>query len=177
MGVRAEESLKRAQRGEINVFGSSKRAHAKKKKLIETFSTDSEIKCVAGKEKINIYPIFNLTEKEIFSIIKTENLKIPDIYYTKKRTGCAFCPFSSTKENFQTLKSHRAITKKWLETLDTETFMTMPLFLGADNILLFYLYITHLIYYKVDIQRVIRNIYTKDLFASSDYKEFLNLLK
>ena len=118
MGVRGEESAGRLKRGEISVFGSSKRASKRREELKKTFAkTNTQIQCEGGKDKVNIYPVFDLTEKEIFSLIKTEKLIIPDAYNKYSRIGCAFCPFASYRENLDTIKTNPNLVKAWLRVM------------------------------------------------------------
>jgi phosphoadenosine phosphosulfate reductase len=123
MGVRGEESRKRMERGAISVFGKSQRAENTLEKLKATFAnTDSQIQCEGGKDKVNIYPIFDLTEREIWDIIKTEKLIVPDAYENNRRLGCAFCPFVSLHENYKTIQSNPNIAKMWLKVLSDKEF-------------------------------------------------------
>ncbi|MDR1416381.1 MAG: phosphoadenosine phosphosulfate reductase family protein, partial [Prevotellaceae bacterium] len=105
IGVRGEESVQRMERGAISVFGKSKRAEKTLEKLKATFANaNAQVQCEAGKDKVNVYPIFDITEKEVFDVIRAERLAIPDAYENSRRLGCAFCPFASYRENCRAIK-------------------------------------------------------------------------
>jgi phosphoadenosine phosphosulfate reductase len=181
MGVRGEESLARLKRGEIAVFGRSKRAEKTAKKLRRTFANNNmQINCEGGKDKVNIYPIFDLTKKEIFEIIKTEKLIIPDAYYSKtQRLGCAFCPFVSKHENFNTIKTHPNIVKAWLRVLSDSEFQKNR----QKNIVgkttgagLFYLYITQSLFTNEMLHKGLCYLNEKDIFGITGLQRFENYL-
>jgi 3'-phosphoadenosine 5'-phosphosulfate sulfotransferase (PAPS reductase)/FAD synthetase len=183
IGVRGEESKARMERGEISVFGDSKRARNKKEALKKTFaSTSSEITCEGGKDKVNIYPIFDLTEKEVWEIIKTENLTLPEPYQNGcgvQRLGCSFCPFESYHENIKTIKTNPNIVKAWLRTFDDEFIRTsQKVFYGrVDGVDLFMLYITGNICNMNVANNYLRSIKSKNIFGTTDKGIFINYLK
>jgi phosphoadenosine phosphosulfate reductase len=176
MGVRGEESKKRAERGMVSVFGDSKRAKKTLEKLKATFAqTDSQIQCEGGKDTVNIYPIFDLTEKEIFDIIKTEKLIIPDAYSSNRRLGCAFCPFASFHENLKTVKDHPNLVKMWLKTLSDSDFLKtrQKNIVGKTNGTgLFYLYITKSLLTNELIRRGLAYLNEKDLHGKTGLQRF-----
>jgi 3'-phosphoadenosine 5'-phosphosulfate sulfotransferase (PAPS reductase)/FAD synthetase len=181
MGVRGEESEKRAERGAVFVFGDSKRAKRTLEKLKATFaSTDSQVRCEGGKDKINIYPIFDLTEREIFNIIKTEKLVIPDAYSSKGRLGCAFCPFASFRENLETIKNNPNLTKMWLKTLSDGDFLKTQkkfIFENTNEAGLFYLYIKKYLTDRDLHMKGLRYLNEKDLYGKTGLQLFEDYLK
>lgn len=180
MGVRAEESRARAERGEISVFGDSKRAKKKREDLIKTFtSTSSQVNCVGGKDKVNIYPIFELTDRDIWDVIKSESLVVPPVYNNSTRCGCAFCPFASTIENLDSIKNNPAVARSWIKTFDDE-FMSKRqkrLYGNVDAIELFYLYVFKQMESMTMIRRGIVDLKNKDLFGVTGQERFTNYLK
>jgi 3'-phosphoadenosine 5'-phosphosulfate sulfotransferase (PAPS reductase)/FAD synthetase len=177
MGVRGEESRARLERGEISVFGKSKRAGKTLEKLRASFAgTDSRIQCEGGRDKVNIYPVFDLTAKEIFEVIKTEKLIIPDVYYSEtQRLGCAFCPFASKTENFETVKTHPNIAKAWLKVLSDEEFQKnrQKNIVGKTNGTgLFYLYIIRSLATSVLFNKGLSCLNEKSAFGETGLQAF-----
>lgn len=180
MGVRGEESVNRLKRGEIAVFGNSKRARIRHKKLQETFSNkDSQVTCEGGKDKVNIYPIFYLTEKDIFTVIKSENLIIPEAYDNCNRIGCAFCPFASLEENLNTIKTNPNLVKMWLKTLGGDFIERTQknIFKKTDEIGLFYLYISQSLLTNIKFESGLHYLKDKDIYGETGYDQFFNYLK
>jgi phosphoadenosine phosphosulfate reductase len=180
MGVRGEESRSRFERGAINIFGKSKRANRTKEKLKLTFANaDSQVRCEGGKDKVNIYPIFDLTQREVFEIIKTENLIIPEAYNNSQRLGCAFCPFASYHENIETIKQSPNIAKEWLRTLceDDMRKRLKTIFGKTDETGSFYLYIRRSLSTNKLIYSGLRHLNEKDAFGQTGHERFRRFLE
>jgi phosphoadenosine phosphosulfate reductase len=178
MGVRGEESKKRMERGAISVFGKSKRAEKTREKLKATFAnTDGQVGCEGGKDEVNVYPLFDLTEREIWDIIRTENLTIPDAYADSKRLGCAFCPFASFRENYETIKSRPNIVKAWLRVLSGDEFRkNRDHYKGVSGVELFYLYISGSLSTRKDFQKGFNYLKQKDLYGKTGLQRFESFL-
>lgn len=181
MGVRGEESKARLERGEISVFGRSKRANNTSRKLRESFAcSDTVVNCEGGRDKVNVYPIFDLTEKEIFEIIKVEKLIIPDIYYTgTNRIGCAFCPFVSRHENYRAIKDCPNLAKAWLRILSDEGFQQKHQrnIIGKTNGAgLFYLYINGCLLTNKEMYKGLQYLNEKDMYGQTGLQLFENYL-
>ena len=180
MGVRGEESINRLKRGEISVFGKSKRAAKTLKKLKSTFAqTDTQIQCEGGKDKVNIYPVFDLTDKEIFTVIKTENFFIPEAYNTCNRIGCAFCPFVSYRENLNTIKTNPNLVKMWLKTLGGDFIERTQknILKKTDEIGLFYLHISQSLLTNEKLDSGLRYLNDKDIYGETGYVRFKQFLE
>jgi 3'-phosphoadenosine 5'-phosphosulfate sulfotransferase (PAPS reductase)/FAD synthetase len=182
MGIRGEESAARMERGSISVFGKSIRAAKTLEKLKSTFSnTDTQIQCEGGKDKVNIYPIFDLTQRDVFDIIKTENLVIPDVYCSgTQRLGCAFCPFASYHENLKTIKTHPQLTKAWLKILSDSEFQQKRQkgIVGRTNGTgLFYLYISGSLLTNELLGKGLNYLSEKDLQGKTGLQIFEEYLK
>jgi len=92
-GVRAEESIKRAQYAEIHKWGKDK------DKTIDLDKMEkAHFECVGGKDKFMVYPILQWTEKDVWQFIKEKDLPINPCYKTRRRVGCVFCPFAPTRQ-------------------------------------------------------------------------------
>jgi phosphoadenosine phosphosulfate reductase len=181
MGVRGEESANRLKRGEVSVFGGSKRSVKTLERIKSTFAeTNSEVNCEVGKDKVNIYPIFDLTEREIFDVIKTERLIIPEVYYSSVgRLGCAFCPFASLRENLRTIKSNPNLTKMWLKTLGGDFIPRMQknIYGKTSETGLFYLYISQSLLTNHLLQKELLYLKQKDLNGKTGlqlFEDYLN---
>jgi phosphoadenosine phosphosulfate reductase len=173
MGVRGEESRNRMKRGAISVFGRSKRVENTREKLKATFAnTDSQIQCEGGKDRVNIYPIFDLTKRQIWDIIRVEKLIIPDAYASSNRLGCAFCPFVSLHENYNTIKNHPNIAKAWLKVLSCEEFKPRDHYKTNNEVALFYLYISGSLSDHRDFQKGVDYLYKKDLYGKTGLQNF-----
>lgn len=180
LGVRGQESANRLKRGEISVFGNSKRSAKTLEKLKETFvRTDSNIRCERGKDKVNIYPIFDLSGKQVFEIIKTENLIIPDVYYSStRRLGCAFCPFASFGENLITIKENPNLVKMWLKILN-EGFIEKTqknIFGKTNSVGLFYLYTKQYLLTNELLNSGLQYLREKDLSGKTGLQLFMEYL-
>jgi phosphoadenosine phosphosulfate reductase len=153
-GVRGEESRKRKERGAVSVLGKSKRAQRRKEEIIKLITDDTEpvrIDCYQGKDKNNIYPIFDLTECEVWHIIKENNLITPPHAYTngRRRMGCMLCPYSSKREMKETVERYPSIKRNWLKVFEEndcefmkerQKILTAKYDITPDE--LFHLYIT-----------------------------------
>jgi phosphoadenosine phosphosulfate reductase len=181
MGVRGEESRKRMERGAISVFGESKRAKKTLEKLKLSFaSQDSQISCEGGKDKVSIHPIFDLTEQDVWEVIKTENLAVPDAYFSHKRLGCAFCPFSSFPNNMETVKDRPEIARMWIKTLSESSFIhkhERNLYLKVDGVGLFYLYIHNFMLRRVWIEKGLKYLNEKDMYGETGLQKFEKYLR
>jgi 3'-phosphoadenosine 5'-phosphosulfate sulfotransferase (PAPS reductase)/FAD synthetase len=178
MGVRGEESIKRMERGMISVFGESKRAKKTLEKLKLSFaseSQDSNISCEGGKDRVNIYPVFDLTERDVWNIIKTEKLVVPDVYSSHKRLGCAFCPFASPGENIETIKNSPNLTRMWIKTFAYLGFIEKHrknIFGKANETALFYLYISNSLLDKNTVKKRLQYLNEKDMYGETGLQQF-----
>ena len=82
-GVRAEESRKRAQYTEI---------------MIRSRRKENQQQCIKGKDRIDLHPILDWTEKDVWTFIKDRCLPINPLYSHVGRVGCMFCPYASQKQ-------------------------------------------------------------------------------
>ena len=94
-GVRREESVKRAKRQVLDIN--------KKPRQFDEFERGDKIdvQCFGnGKEKINVNPILDWTETDVWEylngVVKVPHCELYDI--GRHRVGCLFCPMKSRKE-------------------------------------------------------------------------------
>ena len=139
IGIRAEESARRARRHEVEVSSKKfsgnldefeewskskierKQKKTKRKLNEDEFSvtTDNEVRCINGKDSILISPIFDWTEKDVWyflnNVIKAPHCSLYDEGYT--RIGCILCPMSSTKSKQRDIERFPHVKRNWIKAI------------------------------------------------------------
>ena len=139
IGIRAEESTRRAKRHEVEVSNKnfsgnidefkqwSEKEIAKKRlklkrKLNEdefTVKTDNEIRCINGKDSILVSPIFQWTERDVWyfldNIIHAPHCSLYDEGYT--RIGCILCPMSTYKSKLRDVERFPHVKRGWIKAI------------------------------------------------------------
>lgn len=113
VGVRRAESHKRANR---MVFEAKNKTYVKKNNaLFSEYFTD---KCtgVGTGSKIQLKPIVDWSEDEVWSYIRRRGLPINPQYKTNKRVGCVVCPKAGFTSNFHNLMKYPKIIDAILST-------------------------------------------------------------
>jgi phosphoadenosine phosphosulfate reductase len=103
LGIRREESTKRAKRNEIEI------SNYRYSNSLDQFNIDKEIamKCISGKDKLIFSPILDWTYSDVWNYIRCNKLLYPDLYDKGYyRIGCIFCPMASTKSKHLDLKNY-----------------------------------------------------------------------
>lgn len=95
-GIRKAESAKRSKYDETMI--RSRRVENQGKRTTLEGIIDNEHRCIKGKDKIMLYPIFQWSEKDVWDYIKLHNLPVNPCYEVSVRVGCMFCPFTSKRE-------------------------------------------------------------------------------
>lgn len=116
IGIRREESVRRAKRGEISTNIKGKRAE-------ETFDQWSEheekmVTCVGGKDKILVSPIIYWTIRDVWEFLNSNNIPHCELYdegYT--RICCICCPMSSYRQKIREVKRWPHVKRNWLKTI------------------------------------------------------------
>lgn len=116
IGVRKQESARRAKREEISITVKGKRTE-------ETFDQWSEheeqmVTCVRGKDKILVLPIIYWTERDVWEFLNSNNIPHCELYdegYT--RIGCICCPMSSYRQKIREVKRWPHVKRNWLKTI------------------------------------------------------------
>lgn len=116
IGIRKQESARRAKREEISTEIKGKRNE-------ETFDQWSKHKekmvtCVNGKDKILISPIIYWAEHDVWNFLnsnKIQHCKLYDEGY--RRIGCILCPMSNYKQKVRDLKHFPHVRNKWIKTI------------------------------------------------------------
>lgn len=116
IGIRREESARRAKRNEISTDIKGKRTE-------ETFDQWSEheeqmVTCVGGKDKILVSPIIYWTERDVWEFLNMNGIPHCELYdngYT--RIGCICCPMSSYRQKVKEIKRWPHVKRNWLKTI------------------------------------------------------------
>ena len=116
IGVRKQESARRAKREEISTSIKGKRAE-------ETFDQWSEheekmVTCVGGKDKILVSPIIYWTERNVWEFLNGNGIPHCCLYdqgYT--RIGCICCPMSQYRQKVKEIQRYPHVKRKWIETI------------------------------------------------------------
>ena len=116
VGVRKEESARRAKREEISTEIKGKRNE-------ETFDQWSEheesmVACVGGKDKILVSPIIYWTERDVWEFLNVNGIPHCELYdkgYT--RIGCICCPMSQPWQKAKEIKRWPHVKRNWIKTI------------------------------------------------------------
>lgn len=116
VGIRKEESARRAKRREIS-------ANIKGKRTEENFDQWSEheekmVACVGGKDKILVSPIIHWTERDVWEFLNKNGIPHCELYdqgYT--RIGCICCPMSRYKQKVRETRRWPHVKRNWLKTI------------------------------------------------------------
>lgn len=116
IGVRKQESARRAKREEISTSIKGKRVE-------ETFDQWSEhgekmITCVGGKDKILVSPIIYWTERDVWEFLNANEIQHCELYdqgYT--RIGCICCPMSPYRQKAKEIERWPHVRRNWIKTI------------------------------------------------------------
>ena len=116
IGVRKQESARRAKRQEISTEIKGKRTE-------ETFDQWSEHEekmgaCVGGKDTILVSPIIYWTERDVWEFLNANNIPhcaLYDLGYT--RIGCICCPMSQPRQKRKEIERWPHVKRNWLKTI------------------------------------------------------------
>ena len=116
IGIRKEESARRAKRQEISSTIKGKRNE-------ETFDQWSEhegmmVACVGGKDKILVSPIIHWTERDVWEFLNVNGIPHCELYdqgYT--RIGCICCPMSQPRQKAKEIKRWPHVKRNWIKTI------------------------------------------------------------
>lgn len=117
IGVRHEESARRARRGEISTSIKGKRSE----QSFDQFSEHSEqmVTCVGGKDKILVSPIIHWTERGVWeflnNVIRAPHCELYD--QGQQRIGCLCCPMSNLRQKLKDIQRYPHVRRNWLKTI------------------------------------------------------------
>lgn len=141
LGIRREESTRRAARNEVEVssrsfsgdlqefekFQEERRNNKRIKKIQlppsvanqEGITNESVVGCITGKESILISPIIEWTEKDVWeflnNIVKVKHCSLYDKGH--KRIGCILCPMSSLRQKQKDIQEYPHAKHKWIKAI------------------------------------------------------------
>lgn len=98
MGVRREESAKRAKYNDVAIISRRKEHSERNKKRTVEEIEENEHRCIKGKDKLVIRPILYWSSQDIWEFIEENNLPKNPCYNEFGRVGCMFCPFSTREQ-------------------------------------------------------------------------------
>ena len=116
IGVRKQESARRAKREEISTNIKGKRAE-------ETFDQWSEheeqmVTCVKGKDKILVSPIIYWTERDVWEFLNANGIPHCKLYDEgRTRIGCLCCPMSNYKQKLKDIREYPHVKRGWIQAL------------------------------------------------------------
>lgn len=116
IGIRKEESARRAKREEISTDINGKRTE----ETLDQWSEHEEkmVTCVGGRDKILVSPIIHWTERDVWEFLNTNNIphcKLYDEGYT--RIGCICCPMSQPRQKMKEIERWPHVKRGWLKTI------------------------------------------------------------
>lgn len=117
VGVRAEESAKRASYSEFDIRSRRKEHEGMRGKRTLEEVIENEHKCIKGKDKIMLYPLLKWTEQDVWGYIKTNNLPVNPLYESHKRVGCMFCPYARREDVLYWCERYPKMKEKILSSL------------------------------------------------------------
>ena len=146
IGIRAEESTRRAKRHEVEVSGKRfsgnldefeqwrkaeiakreerliKKMKREGKKVNEdefSLQSDNEVRCINGKDSILVSPIFEWTERDVWTflneVVRVPHCELYDQGY--KRIGCILCPMSQHRQKVRELKDFPHVKRGWIRAI------------------------------------------------------------
>lgn len=116
IGVRRQESARRAKRKEFSVRGGGKDYEGN----FDQFSEHSEsmVTCVGGKDKILLSPLLDWTESDVWGFLNESGIEHCNLYDEgNRRIGCILCPMSSYKQKKKDIDRYPHVKRKWIEVI------------------------------------------------------------
>lgn len=134
VGVRHQESAKRANRGEVEVTNhkfsgdfeafeqwQEKQMRKKYKNLNQDQFAQAkltEVRCVGGKDKIVVSPLLDWTERDVWDFLNGMEISHCELYdMGYKRIGCILCPMSSRKQKIKEIHDFPYVKEKWINAI------------------------------------------------------------
>lgn len=95
LGIRAQESAKRAKYGEVQIKSRRIEHKGKPKSRDAQWLGMVEHQCIKGQDVVQVFPVYHFTEREIWDYIYENGLPINPVYQKYGRVGCMFCPLAN----------------------------------------------------------------------------------
>lgn len=119
VGVRAEESAKRAAYSELEIRSRRKEHEGTRGKRTLQQVEENEHRCIKGKDKVMLYPMLHWSEKDVWQYTEERHLAVNPIYKDHKRVGCMFCPFAKRNEVIEWCQRYPKFKERLLQSLQT----------------------------------------------------------
>ena len=119
IGVRRQESSRRANRNEIAYFNKS--SLPRDGVQFDEFSEHREqmVSCISGKDKVVLSPILEWSENDVWEflnkVVKVPHCPLYDQGHS--RVGCILCPMETLKKKRQDIKEYPYVKKNWIRTI------------------------------------------------------------
>lgn len=116
IGIRHEESARRAKRQEVS-------ADVKGKRTKESFDQWSEheeqmVACVGGKDKILVSPILHWTARDVWQFLNGNRIPHCPLYDEgRTRIGCILCPMANYKIKIKDMQRWPHVKRNWIKTI------------------------------------------------------------
>lgn len=146
IGIRKQESVRRSKRHEVEVsnkafsgnfeeFGEWQKEQIAKKeaKLLRkmkregkkvnedefSLQSDNEVRCINGRDSILVSPIFEWTERDVWTflndVVRVPHCELYDQGY--KRIGCILCPMSNRRQKAKELEDFPHVKRGWIRAI------------------------------------------------------------
>ena len=116
LGVRKAESQKRATRTVLSI--KNKTLKKRLKTDINEYFLD-KCQSIGTASKIQLLPIVDWREEEVWNYIKKHKLPINPEYKNSKRIGCIICPKATFTQNYKTLLTYPKLIDALIKAIET----------------------------------------------------------
>ena len=116
IGIRKEESARRAKREEVSMNIKGKR----KEYSFDQWSEHEEkmVACVGGKDKILVSPIIHWTERDVWEFLNANGIPHCELYdQGYHRIGCICCPMSNRKQKLKDIERWPHVKSNWIKAI------------------------------------------------------------
>ena len=116
IGVRKQESARRAKREEISITIKGKRDE----QSFDQFSEHEEkmVTCVGGKDKILVSPIIYWKERDVWEFLNANNIPHCKLYDEgNTRIGCLCCPMSNYRQKLRDIRKYPHVRRGWIKAI------------------------------------------------------------
>lgn len=116
IGIRKEESARRAKREEISTDIKGNR----NEETFDQWSGHEEqmVTCVGGKDKILVSPIIYWTERDVWEFLDANGIPHCELYDQGcTRVGCICCPMSNHRQKLKDIRKYPHVKRGWIKVI------------------------------------------------------------